>query len=306
MTVFYRIDLERWPAVSKVRAALLEIINNWNGGRYGAAKALAKKIAPEQCEELQKRINRELGGTRPSWELVLWTVQHCAPPDHEVGWHDEQLSRLAGLWHDDREEFPPGYAGRVIHGDGRVLRDAIASSTEATDPLARAILLEKERDAAHEQIRTYEAQRSELETAMNGLRADLEELRQERNLHKDAFVEDVTTLAAQLRMMTRRAEEANELRARLDREKEALDIRLAQLLQERDEARVLADLRYREIEEVRREADVAQQRLRAEILTLEKEISGLRSVVNSMRTSDDPQTSPIGQQEILGLLAEIS
>jgi hypothetical protein len=295
--------------VDDLRSAVRRLISDWHGRWHGATRELANRIEQATGQDHYKRLLREVGALRPSWEFITWVAEHCRPEAAPPDWAERQLEYLAGLWQKTRGSAPPGYAGRILI-DGEVARSELSSPADATDELTRARLLEKERLAADARLEAQARQIGELTNEIARLKVELETALEERIREMRKYVIDIGVLFDQLQAVKQQLASSRDAEERYRiaedayrREIEELRRRESVILAERDEARELADHRYKELQATRLEADQAQQQLRSEIRALENEISNLRARAGEAYSTIE---SLGGREQIAVLLEELS
>lgn len=188
---------------------------------------------------------------------------------------------------------------------GEVVREAFVSSVDTDDPLARAVLLERERVEAEQLARDSRRQVEELGAEMARLRSSLEEVQSNATVSTAAFARDVGTLVEHLRSVRDELSRSGDRTARLAKEIEDLQELSDQLRRERDAARTLAEDRYRQIEEIRRAAEDVQRQLRQDIRELEQEARGLRGVLQQLRSQDNGAVPNSKIDEVLKAVGDI-
>lgn len=269
--------------MGEVRKELRAVLEVWHGRWHGAIRKVATEIEKQIGRDVYRRLLRELEG-RPTWQVVEWLVEHCAPAEAPTTWRQDKLEQLAALWHQERESPPPGYAGRIVI-NGEVVRDALRSSSAANDTLTRNRLLEWEREEAEQAAQAYRRQLRELDEELIEVTSQRNVAQTELGQVQSRFARNVQTLLDQLEAL-RVEEAASEVRlAELRRRNDELQVREDQVRRERDDARDLADERYRQLELVRREADEEQRRIRIQIAELDQQNARLRAALDQEITS---------------------
>ncbi|SCF01132.1 hypothetical protein GA0074696_2207 [Micromonospora purpureochromogenes] len=288
-----------------------------HGKEYGSMRRLADKVQEAtESPDPYKTIARQLDG-RPRWQLVEWVLDHCAPDDAEESWREHQVERLAGIYYSVHQERPPRYAGRLIV-NGATVEDAISSPEEARDPTTRVLLLQEELARLQDSFERGEELSARLRDQAASLQGQLDSLQKDYSTLESAHdlirqtKQELDGLVATLQERVRTAEEtaeslerrvrnaheeANFSQAALEqkkREYEELEQRESRTRVDLAEARDIADERYHELDRYRQESDEAQQRLRNQIISLERDIIELHERLRGLdsRTSNPPPSSP--------------
>ncbi|MGK5443138.1 hypothetical protein ACSNN7_15175 [Micromonospora sp. URMC 105] len=303
----------RQPA-NPLSKALRELMESRHGKGYGSMRRLADKVQEAtKCPDPYKTISRQLDG-RPRWQLVEWVLDHCAPDDAEEGWRAHQAERLAGFYYSVHRERPPRYPGRLIV-DGVTVEEAISSPEEARDPTTRVLLLQEEIARLQESFERGEELSARLRDQAAGLQGQLHSLQKDYATLESAHhlirqtKQELDGLVATLQERVRTAEETAELlerrvrnaheeanysQAALEqkkREYEELEQRESRTRVDLAEARDIADKRYHDLDRYRQESDEAQQRLRNQIVSLERDMIELRERLRGL-DSRTPNPSP--------------
>ncbi|MGC4754694.1 hypothetical protein ACLQ3E_00505 [Micromonospora trifolii] len=305
------------PPVNPLSDALRELIRIRHGKEYGSMRRLADKVQQAtDGSDPYKTISRQLDG-RPRWQLVEWVLDHCAPDDAEEGWREHHAVRLAGIYYAVHQERPPRYTGKLIV-NGAVVEDAISSPEEARDPTTRVLLLQDEIARLQQSFERGEELSAQLRDQVTGLQGQLDSLQKDytalESTH-DVFRQTkqeldglVTTLQQRVRTaeetaesLERRVRSAHEeaifSQAALEQKKiehQELEQRELQTRVDLAEARDIADRRYHELDDYRKESDEAQHRLRTQIVNLQRDIVELRERFQGLdsRTPNRPPPSP--------------
>jgi chromosome segregation ATPase len=163
--------------------------------------------------------------------------------------------------------------------DGEIIREAILSSDEADDVSTYAELLKQERDKAEYLANQYKGQAEALDDRLVTLKREIEGLNEESARKTDAFAEHAATFAAHLRNLQRELDDSMHATAQLRHERELLEQHEARLRIELDQARELADERYRQIQLIRQEAEEARARSESMIADLDRKNADFRSQI---------------------------
>ncbi|MET8279833.1 hypothetical protein [Micromonospora sp. NPDC005174] len=298
--------------------ALRELMEIRHGKGYGSMRRLADKVREAtNGSDPYKAISRQLEG-RPKWQLVEWVLAHCAPDDAEEGWHEHHAERLAGIYYVLHRERPPRYTGKLIV-DGTTVEDAISSPEEARDPTTRVLLLQEEIGRLQESFERGEELSARLRDQVAGLQGQLDSLQKDYTTLESTHQvirqtkQELDGLVAMLQQRVRTAEEtAESLERRVrsaheeaiysqaaledkKREYQELEQREMQTRLDLADARDIADRRYQELDRYRQESDQAQQRLRTQIVNLQRDILDIRERFQGL-SPPTPTPSPPAPQ----------
>ncbi|WFE58247.1 hypothetical protein [Micromonospora sp. WMMD712] len=283
--------------MDEVQHRVRELICNWHGRKHGAFQHFWKKIAVDHGATHKKVLDELRRDGRVSWDLLVWAVRICAPADD----HDDRLELFAGLWQQYRGGPPHGYTGRIVV-EGRIVRDALASASQAGDDKSRIAMLEREHDRAQQELVDQHRRIKELQGQIAGLTENLQRQIEEAEADRRRLINSIENVSEQMRQdVARQHQEGAELNARIDRlvrENEDLIARQDLLAEARDQAESRAGrlILERDRAETRagqlvRERDDAEARASQHLVTLgEMRESTDRERVRLYQMIDDLRT----------------